>query len=521
MDFKNLENSSTLIRNIFDDSNEEKIMDNVLQKINLLEFDFINNIINEIINNSIFDVSDVKKSKFERAELKLINKIYEKFEIQKIIEEPEIDLVYTYINYNDKNFIGNIKNFEMKSLDSNLLKNYKEEKRENFFNFLLNVEITKRNIPFVRNIYIITPNYDFIDEIDKYIVVPIEDIYCNDKYSKTYFRPNIIIQYLTEIKGLSNLFFFGTQEMIIAKNIKKDELFSSEVPLIYLKKKILNKDNVKDIEEYNASKLFEEKFDINLKCANINQLTLVRKDVLSFTKKLFNFNINVDFLLLQYFTGYFFYLYNLKTSNTHYNYFSINVQKLMTEKFNLLKFKNIDFFSINYLTNKIIPYYLHACLVNLDFIENKVVKNVFFLVDRNDKKIKYILPGIEKYIQNYAGSTIKFIIAYDDNIVECNGKFGECIYLVFGCPQKKWQHLKHIVIEMTENACLSDILFFLNVDSRSMNGERVNIFYPKKIVNKMEDKYEVPFSKILKMNNESGIKCCNIVFKVEASFEKN
>jgi len=290
--FKGLENSNTVIKNENNDiDDDDEIMKNIIDRINLIKYDFINEILSEMIDNSIFNVKEVV-NKMERAEVKLLNKIYDKFGIQKNSTIGDIDIVYTYINYNDRNYMNSIKNYENNSIDPKLLASYKTEK-EYFQEFLLNIELTKKNMPFIRNVYIITPTSDFLDDIEKYIVIPIEEISEKDKYNKTYFKPNNIVKYLTEINSLSNYFLFGNQDMICVKNIKKESLFKENIPIIHMQKKSVINDNKNKLEEYNTMNLFKRKFDISLKLSNSNQLTIIRKDVISFTNKLFQSDANI------------------------------------------------------------------------------------------------------------------------------------------------------------------------------------------------------------------------------------
>ena len=512
--FKGLENSNTVIKNENNDiDDDDEIMKNIIDRINLIKYDFINEILSEMIDNSIFNVKEVV-NKMERAEVKLLNKIYDKFGIQKNSTIGDIDIVYTYINYNDRNYMNSIKNYENNSIDPKLLASYKTEK-EYFQEFLLNIELTKKNMPFIRNVYIITPTSDFLDDIEKYIVIPIEEISEKDKYNKTYFKPNNIVKYLTEINSLSNYFLFGNQDMICVKNIKKESLFKENIPIIHMQKKSVINDNKNKLEEYNTMNLFKRKFDISLKLSNSNQLTIIRKDVISFTNKLFQSDANIDFLLLQHLTGYFFYLYDVVTSNDDiYNGFYGNTQKYILERLNLIKFKKVNYFCMNYVNLQYIPFYLHSCFVNMGIIENRTVKNVFFIVEKNDKNSKYIIPTIEKLITNSIEKIVKFNLVDDDNVLEYSGKFGDCIYIIFESFIKKWNHLKHIVLEVNSSTSLNDILFFMNVDCKMATGDRIKVHYPSKVIKKLEDKYNIPFGRMLKISHDfSSVKNAKIIFK--------
>ena len=507
--FKSLENSSSVL--IIEDKeyNDEEILDNIFKKIKN-DHDFINDIINDIVNNSIINI--IKSSKFERAELKLLNKIYSKFNLKKNIDTDEIDIVYTYINYNDREFMMNKSSLEINNIDRNLLNNYKSERRDMFNEFILNIEVTKKNLPFIRNVYILTPTPDAFEEIKNYIIVPIEFICGKDKFVKDYFRPNNVVKYLVELKSLSKVFLYGTSEMIVVKEMRKDDFFVNGVPVVYMGKRNFEKeDYVNNMEEYNTSILFESKFDILFKACNINQLTLVRKDVVSFARSVFKDDLNIDFLLLQYFLGYFFYLYDLKTSNrNNYGGFYSNVSKYAIERFNMIKTKKVNFFHVNHLTNKLVPYYLHSCLVNLNIIDKRTVKYIYFLF--NDKKYRYLVSSLERMVRNNVEESVIFRIV--DKNVEGH-KLGECLYLSYDYDVKKYGELDGIVLEVSERVSLGDILFFMNCSySRLIVGERLNVYYPENIVKNLEEKYMIPFMRMLRMDRrENNVKIGKIEFK--------
>jgi len=503
----NSNNTSFLVKNMDDD----EIMENILEKINKKKYDFINDIIGDIINKSFYNFNDIKLTKMERAEIKLINKIYDKFNIKKNIGEP-IDLVYTFINYNDKIYNKSKLDFKLKNIDEVLLKNFKEEKKEYFNDFILNLKITKKNIPFIRKIYVVTPTPDIIEDLEDIILIPIEDIYGKDNFRKIYFRPNQIIKYLTEVSGLSNLFFYGTQDMLCIKKLNKELLIKDGIPIIPVIKKNIQIDTVtRNIEEYNTNKLFEEKFEIMMKICNVGQLTLVRKDVIQFTKKLFMENYNIDFLLLQYFVGYFFYLYELDKLDKNYSGFYSNTQKNMYERFNIIKNKRNDFFCINYLSEKHKPYYLHTILSNMGLMREKV-KKIFFLFEGD--RFKYFIPTVERILRPYE---INFEIVKIDKIYDTNYNFGECLYLVYNFPVKKLVYLKHLIIEIFDFNCIGDLLFLTNNDCKGYYPTfKTEIHYPERVMKRLDERYKMGLLNYLGMELSGEVKTCNIEFMTKS-----
>lgn len=503
--FMNLENSNSTITYNLTEQDEDEIISNIYSKLEFNKYNFINEIVNDLINDSIYNSGELTDTLKERV------KIYEKFGI-KIKNVKEIDLVYTYINYNDKKYIRQRESFELFDLDNRLLDYFKDEDKESYHDFLMNIEITRKNLPFIRRIYIITPNSEFIFENEKYIIIPIEEIYGKDKFAKIYFRPNNIVKYLTEIKGLSNIFFFGYQDCLAIKNLRKEYFFRDNIPIIYLQKKMhVKEENIKSIEDNNTIALFQKKFDSNLKLSTINHITLVRKDCINFTKKIFSSNTNINFLLLQYLVGYNFGLYNVKLS-TNYNGFYRNNEKNMYEKMNLLKNKKVDFFCINYLNKTYIRYYIQACLVNLAIIDTKVIKNIIFISEKENRKIRYVLPGIERSIQKATSTELNFDYITSD-IIEDYHKFGEVLYLSFGVNEKKIGYLNHIAMEMNDIININDILFFLNIGGNYSIGERMKVYYPPKVMRRLDEEFGIPFTKMLGISSvDFGVKIAKISF---------
>ena len=239
--------------------------------------------------------------------------------------------------------------------------------------------------------------------------------------------------------------------------------------------------------------------------SNINQMTLVRKDVIGVTKKIFREDMNLDFLLLQYFVGYLFYLYELKIKNTNiYSGFYSSTQKNIFERFNLIKNRKITYFSINYLNEKYIPYYLHACLVNMGLIE-KNVKNIYFVMDKN--KYKYFIPLIERSLRE----KVEFNIISVEKLNTIQGKFGENLLIFFDDSDNKMEEVKHLSILIENINSIEDLLFFINLESKTPSFN-LKVKYPKNMMYKLDEKFKVPISKILNVDNEdSGVRICKII----------
>jgi len=522
------------------DSDEEKILENVLGKICNIEE-------KKVKAPEIPKPAPLKISSEEEA---IINKIYKKFNITKDLDLNEpIDLVYMYVNYNDSEYASKIeKEKQTKSLlktqnfndkYSKFLAKYLEERNTLYYDFFLNLEITRTNLSFVRNIFIISPTPFMLNEVyfeDKRIqVITFEELYGIDSFNKIYFRPNNVIYQLNKIKQLSNTFLFSCSDFIVCNSIPKDYFFTGNIPIIYLKKKksINVVKCLKNLEEFNSNKFFTDKFILELEFVNTNQITVVRKDVIELTKKVFDvrnmFKDCIDFLLLQNMVGQFLNLYHLNQDNNNFSGFYKDNSKNPWEKFNLVKHKNVQFFNVNYLNDIFLNYYLHSYFQNIGVLEP--LKSVIFLLDKNLKEYIYEFPKIEKQLEDSENEVSFFLYFEGDQPLETNEKFGENLYINI-CETinetKKWDNMKNMVIELRLDKFslfVPDLYFFMNrkytkkynEPNNKYSGDNIRITFPKDKMVHLNEKTNVPYTKILNMNivkeDTANIKVGKILFK--------
>jgi hypothetical protein len=369
------------INEIICEENEEIIIKNTLGKINV---DQSNNLL-------INELSDCYKSrrKLEQLEDKLIKKIYEKFSIcEKIDEKEPIDFVYTY------NEIPGIKNY---------------------LTFFLNLEITRNNLPFLRNIIIITPTPNKILEYyandNQIFILHVDNI---EKYKiiTSSFHTEYLIYFLKDLKYVSNLFFYAKSECIIAKPMKKSDVLELKINMT---RKTLKED--KNQGEYHANKEFEKKFGIYNQLVAINQVNIIRKDVVIMMSRLFGvIEYPMDYLTLQYMIGYYFKIYELELKDHCATGFYQYTLQFPYERFN----SQLRYFCLQYINQKIIPYYVKWGLIQLGILRNVPI-SIIYLVGQ---KLKYYLPALERTI----GGIVKLVLV--DKMGKQRGKIGENIFLV-------------------------------------------------------------------------------------------
>jgi hypothetical protein len=401
------------------EENEDKIIKNILNKLN-------NDQKNDLLINELSECYKSKK-KLERLEDRLIKKIYEKFSIKNIIDDKEpIDFIYTYE--------------ETKSTDNKDL------------TFFLNLEITRNYLPFLRNIIIITPTPNRILEYysnDKQIfVLHIENI---EKYkcNKIGLHPEYLIYFLKDLKYLSNLFFYSNSDCIISKPMQKKDLFELKINMT---RKTLHQE--RNSGEYNANKAFEKKFGVYNQLVAINQVNLIRKDVIIMMSRLFELvDYPIDYLSLQYIIGYYFKIYDIELNAHNSSGFYQYTLQFPYERFN----SKVQYFCFHYVNKKIIPYYVKWALIHLGIIRDIPISTVYLV----GQKIKYYLPILEKII----GKFVK--IVFIDKINKEKGKIEENIFLIDSSDK----YLDNIEINTIMlkingeniNKIIPDILYFCNI----------------------------------------------------------
>lgn len=363
------------------EENEEHIIKNALGKLNKDQS-------NDLLINELSECYKSKK-KLERFKDRLIKKIYEKFSISEKIDEKEpIDFVYTY------NEVPGIINHST---------------------FFLNLEITRNNLPFLRNIIIITPTpnriLEYYSNDNQIFILHVDNI---DKYKilTSGFYTEYLIYFLKDLKYVSNLFFYAKSDCIIAQPMKKSELLELK---INMSRKTLNEE--KNPGEYNANREFEKKFGVYNQLVAINQVNIIRKDVIIMMNRLFAIvQYPMDYLTLQYMIGYYFKIYDIELKDHNASGFYQYTLQLPYERFN----SQSRYFCLLYINQKIIPYYAKWGLIQLGILRNTPISVIYLF----GQKIKYYLPALERMI----GGIVKLVMI--DRVDKQRGKIGENIFLV-------------------------------------------------------------------------------------------
>lgn len=506
--------------NICNDEMEDEIIFNTLGKMNLLDIE------KEKCDEDLIKISNSKRKRIEKAEDKIINKIYDKFRIENNFKKGDpIDLVYTFIDYDDREYRKSrekeikkreyLKQMRLSIDTIDIVEEFLLEEKKSNNNFFINLELTRRNLSFIRNIIIITPTPFILNEVyhndDNIFIINSDDLGC----SNVFFRPNNIVYHLHKLKFLSNAFLFSTQDYFIGKSINWDDLFSDKLPKICWEKRTLLERNLKNngiryLEEYNANLEYEKKFHIFPKLVCLSQVNIIRKDVLQMMNRFYDYNMNIDYVLLNYLIGYFFNLYNLsldiKTISSGIYEYNI---KNSIQRLNLVKNRDVSYFCLNHIDNNYIPYYVYAAFINMGILSNSPIKNIYF--HNFGKKSKYFLPTLEREIRRFGINILKW------NKKE--GRINEDLLISNG-ECKDVNMIKIEINELVLDKFILDILYFARLNNESNVEKRrmrdINIVFPKYFLRKMEMKTMVPYTRLFKYaefdEETTGVKSCNIKF---------
>jgi len=559
-----MESCNNSLNKFSENNDNDKIINSILNKIGISKI--INDIIDEMIEkiiikneiDKIINEIGYERRVFQSVEVRIVERIYNNFGVKEL-KNNVIDFIYTHVNYNESWYI-NLKSKELmtqkylreRDIDKqskNIFNKFLGEEKKSYNEIYLNVDIILKNLPFIRKLFIVTPTPHLLKEYylynEKVNIIPLQNLTGENDFYKLYFRPNNIITSIKKLPYVSDIFLFGNSDCIICNSLSKDDFFIDNKPTLNLQRKTLleknlqeNTANIKFLEEYNTNILFEKKFNIFPKLVNSNRVIIVRKDVIDLTLKFFNLNESlveiIDFLLLQSLTGVFFNLYDAKILNKNNCVgFYQCMQKNPYEKFNLIKNKTVDFFCVSFLNNKYLLYYLYAYFINVGIIENKIVSNLYFIIDKKCLDLLYEIPSIENRIRNIIKNNINIKIFYKESINESlKEESGNKLYIVTG--KENWGDMDGIVLEVNSKfigQVIPDILYFMNVDLnfgsedlngimkfKEKNGDKIlKIHYPRKFIKNLEVLSNIPYSRILNFSyfyeNTNFIKIGSIQFK--------
>jgi hypothetical protein len=302
-----------------------------------------------------------------------LSKIY-KFNI-----EIQIDFVFTFVDFNDKEYQENLFFYAKETPNILKKKSIFINRYQDFGEIYYAINSVKTFLKFIRKIFIVTPTpkriYEKYKDDEQVIIVEDREIIKENYITTPNFKSTAIESFLYRIPDLAPFFFYGCDDMFVGRNMERDFFFKKERPLIYLETKtkmVDNKNHYKSppfLDVYNANKYFQEKFGYFPKKWHNHQICLIRKDVCRITWQIFKLELKlngenrfrepadngVHFILLQHLVGLELKLYSRfkKNSIICSGYYDYNRED-GGERFRKISALKPHFFCINALDENII-----------------------------------------------------------------------------------------------------------------------------------------------------------------------
>lgn len=459
-------------------------LDKILNNIKISDDDSQNNI--HIKNNNLsFNnleedyFRDLIQDNYENKPQILKDFFQKKYNITPEIDPNEpIDLIYSYVDFSDETYRNNLKKY---STDVNKTKDNFFNRYINFNEFFICLTLTKKHLPWIRNIFIVTPTPKILEEKFKYdpkIKIINDETFLPETLLKPTFKSTVIESFLHLIPNLSNVFLYGCDDMCISSPMDKEEWFHNNIPLITLEDRDMidsTKKNNKPswVDVVNANKYFLKYFNEFPEKIHNHQITILRKDVCKITHKIYERQIllntkyrfrepvkhNIHFILLQHLVGCYLGFYkdrltqkiNFISSSGFYAY---NFRKPWF-RFDKLRNQEIKNFCLNEINEIYFSYFLYS---SFNILEKQKPKNITFIYQK-DKTLKYLIPSFENQIRKYL-KKIKFNSVHRDNIQPDE----DSLFIVL-CNENDSLKNNFFYLKINPNKLqylIPDILFFTN-----------------------------------------------------------
>ncbi len=184
-------------------------------------------------------------------------------------EDIDVDVIYTWVNDKDPNWIEKRKKY---SSDNVACSNSADKARfENHNELYYSILSVKKNIPWVRNIYIITDSQkpDWLIEDEQVKIIDHKEI-IDAEYLPT-FNSHVIEAHLHNIEGLAENFIYFNDDVFVAKPLEKEHFFKKNgVASIFVADKSLRRMEEKGVytatlqASKNSNTLLKEKFGMRV-----------------------------------------------------------------------------------------------------------------------------------------------------------------------------------------------------------------------------------------------------------------
>jgi len=238
--------------------------------------------------------------------------------------DTEIDIVFTYVNGYDPEFIklkNNYLNIKNKKFNPDIRSKGLDE-------IIYSVNSVIKFIPWIRKIFIVTNNQ--IPPIDKQLILSGKVIIIDQnkivdtKYLPT-FNSDVIESYLHNIPDLSEIFLYNNDDMMHLNYIDRKDIYEVRNNKILLK--IRNNYNIHNkvyeneySQRLNYTKSFFLKIDPNIKLINNHHTKFLRKSTMKYIEE--KFTKILDKMRIHHVRG---------TGYIQYLFFLLNIDNILHE----------------------------------------------------------------------------------------------------------------------------------------------------------------------------------------------
>lgn len=379
-------------------------------------------IINKMIIDYIASIKDINFSDYKWKEI-LLNYINSNFKIyypNKNYVKHKFDYVLTYVNNNDQKWINQYKE-TFGVLQTN---NIRFNDYGTLYLIILGI---RKYCEFIDDIYIIVSNKsqlsDEVMNLDIKVVEHKEII--PDQFLPT-FNSCTIEMFLGKIKGLSEYFIYGNDDMFFIDYCNYDNFFNKGKTVLSMNN-ITNDNSIYNNQCKNSFKLTLNEFNFeyfkHIKMSKYIKILThqphpIRKSIYNHIINLYNDEIYNSISKLREIKNFNQYIF------CYYDYFINNTTN--ENKLNNLYFdKNSDISLLNDINN-----IQTICINNIS--DKHIINNIKNLLKTKIKQIKVVLCAIAKnenlyireWVEYYKNLGITNIFLYDNNDIE-NGEYFE------------------------------------------------------------------------------------------------
>lgn len=199
-----------------------------------------------------------------------------------------MDIVYTYVDDSDPIWKANKEKYMETDLNKNI--NNSDTFTHNRYysrdELKYSLRSLEKNLPFIRNIYIITDNQKpkWFHETDRLKIIDHKDI-IKEEYLPTY-NSHVIEANIHKINGISNIFMYMNDDIFFGHPLNEDDFYKDGLISVFLDKSYTRK-GIPNVNEYafrsawkNVNIWLDKNFQIERRRKMLHTPSVIFKDVM-------------------------------------------------------------------------------------------------------------------------------------------------------------------------------------------------------------------------------------------------